>query len=137
MPSQHREDFSKSMALLAVSLGFELDEPTIGVYWHSLRMIPAEIRREAFHLAIDRKWFKFPQPGELKALAAEVVSKKRQAAAALHLADCPHGAAHWLEDDHGNVIGRCPCWKAAQMAMDAVGQAIALPAVAGGYGDET
>lgn len=129
--SHQRTDFSKAMALLAVSLGFELDEPTIGVYWHALRMIPPDVRREAFAAAVDQKWYRLPQPGELKQLAHAVQQAKRSAAARRHLQDCPH-SGHWIQDARGNVAGRCPCWKAATAAMEAVGQAVALPQYAGG-----
>lgn len=125
--SLQRADFGKSLALLAVSLGFELDEPTIGVYWHRLRAIPAEIRREAFAIVADQPWRRLPQPGELKAACAGVMQAKRSAAARLFLADCDHGSAHMVENAQGRME-KCGCWKAAQLAMEQVGQAIALPA---------
>lgn len=124
-----RADFGKSLALLAVTLGFELDEPTIGVYWHRLRAIPPEIRREAFGIVADQPWRRLPQPGELKAACAGVMQAKRKAAAALHLSGCEH-SGHWIENGQGRHQ-RCPCWTRAMQAMDQVGQAIALPAVAG------
>ena len=122
--STHRADFGKSMLLLAVSLGFELDEPMVGVYWHALRAIAPEIRREALTLASQQPWRRFPQPGDLRALASGVMKAKREAAARLHLEGCTH-AGHWIEDEQG--ARRCGCWVQAMAAMEAVGQAIALP----------
>jgi hypothetical protein len=128
MTSIQRADFGKSLALLAVSLGFELDEPTIGVYWHTLRAIQPEIRREAFGQAAEQPWRRLPQPGELRALCAKVSRGKREAAARVFLADCPH-SGHWVDTPDG--VQRCSCWTQAMHAMETVGQAIALPTRAG------
>lgn len=123
-----RDEFGDALLQLAVSLGFEVDEPTAAVYWHQLKAVPREIRREGFNQAASMPWRRLPQPGELKALCAGVQRAKREAAARLHLADCTH-SGHWIDTDLG--MTRCPCWTRALQAMDAVGQAIALPARAG------
>lgn len=127
-----RVDFGRGLLLLATALDRELDEPQIGVYWHALKAIPAEIRRETLARASEQKWFRFPQPGELKILAARVVDEKRAAAARLHLADCPH-SGHWIEDARG--LSRCSCWRRAMTAMSNVGARVALPAAAEGSAD--
>src|SRR5262245_28095827 len=105
-----RATFAQGLAVLATALQQELDTPQIAVYWHSLKQVPREIWREAFAMAAEQPWRRFPQPGELKAICAGLLNAKRKTAAALHLADCPH-SGHWLEDERGNVLGRCPCWR--------------------------
>lgn len=121
-----RVEFGRSILLLATALGFDLDEAVIGVYWHAMKKIPAEARRQAFADASEVKWFKFPKPAEMVELGARIVASRRQAAAARHLADCEH-TGHFIENSLGRME-RCPCWTRAQQAMADVGQPIALPA---------
>lgn len=124
-PATERVNFGNSLLALATALGFDLDEAVIGVYWHALRDLPDALRVETLLEAGNRKWFKFPKPAELKTLAADLMAEKRAAAAAIHLEGCDHDS-HFIEVDGRNK--RCPCWERAQLAMQAVGQAIALPA---------
>lgn len=117
--------FAQSLLVLATALSFELDDPTIRVYWHALKSVPSEVRRQALARASEMPWFKFPQPGELKKLATVVWNEQRSAAAQRHLADCSH-SGHWI--DLGRGMTRCPCWTRAMQAMQAVGEPVALPA---------
>jgi hypothetical protein len=124
MGEAERVAFAEGLMLLATSLDKDIDSAQVAVYWHHLKTVPAEVRREVFTLASGMKWFGMPQPGELKALAAGVMQARRKAAAALHLESCTH-SSHWIDTDKGLV--RCPCWTQAKRAMDAVGQPIVLP----------
>ena len=120
-----RVAFGRGLLLLATALDRELDEPEVRVYWHALKGVPADVRREVFAAASERVWRRFPRPGDLKVLAADIIRTRREAAARLHLADCAH-PGHWLED--GAAVRRCPCWGLAMAAMAAVGEPLALPA---------
>lgn len=121
-----RAAFARGLFLLATALDRELDEPQVAVYWHALKGVPAEIRRLTLARASEQTWRRFPQPGELKALAATVLQEQRQSAARRHLGLCDH-TGHWLEDESGR-LARCPCWRRAMTAMANVGAALALPA---------
>lgn len=123
-PTPGRVAFAQAIFALATALSFDLDEAVISVYWHALKDVPDALRAETLMEAGNRKWFKFPKPAELKELAATLMAAKRKAAAALHLEGCDH-SSHFIEIDGKNQ--RCPCWERAQLAMESVGQAIALP----------
>ena len=43
--------FAESLAALALSLGFELDEPQYEFYWRTLADVPEDIRSEAMFAA--------------------------------------------------------------------------------------
>lgn len=117
--------FGEALFAVATALSFDLDAPVIAVYWHAMKAVPHPLRVEAVNECANRTWFKFPKPAEIKAVAAELMAKKRKAAAALHLDTCEH-SSHFIENERGQ-LERCPCWKRAQEAMASVGQAIALP----------
>lgn len=129
-----RVDFARAMTVLATALQQELDEAVIGVYWNRLKDVPHALLMAAFGKALERRWFRLPQPAELKLIAAEIASERRQLAAAAALADCPH-SGHWLTNDRGDVTGRCGCWKAAQLAMEHAATAVVRPMLMSG-GDE-
>lgn len=130
-----RAEFGRALSLLAVALGFELDEPTIAVHWHALRSVPVEIRRQAFARASERRWFKFPQPAELKGLAADVVDEQRAVTArqarAL-MADCPdcQNSPGWRSD--GRAVVRCACHVRAVALLAGQPATIARPALTEG-----
>jgi hypothetical protein len=120
-----REQFAHGMLLLATSLQQELDDAQLGVYWHHLKALPVDVRSEVMRKASGMKWFKFPQPGQLKELAAGILEERRKAAAAQHLADCTH-SGRWIEGENG-TLQRCPCHARAMQAMADAGQPVALP----------
>jgi hypothetical protein len=120
-----REQFAHGMLLLATSLQQELDDAQLGVYWHHLKALPVDVRSEVMRKASGMKWFKFPQPGQLKELAAGILEERRKAAAAVHLADCTH-SGRWIEGEDG-TLQRCPCHARAMQAMADAGQPLALP----------
>ena len=100
---------------------------------YAWRLSLADVPRRIFEEAITNlilagiDWM--PRPGEVKKECAKVMAAKRKAAARLHLADCDH-SSHFIEEpDRFGVLWatRCPCWQRAQVAMDLIGQAIALP----------
>lgn len=129
-----RESFGKSIFALATALGFDLDRAVISVYWHALRELPGEIRTAMFLKASEQRWFKFPQPAQLKTIASELVAERRKTAFwnSLPPGDtCPDcRGSRWRSVVVNEVerLERCPCWQAALKAADRVGQAIALPA---------
>lgn len=123
-----KNEFAHGLLVVAQALGFDLDSPTISVYWRVLEKIPREIRKIAFAEAIERQWFKMPQPAELKTVAIEIMMQKRVDAANRIFEKCPH-PGHWLENAQGAVTGRCACWHKAQDAMAAIGEPPALPAI--------
>jgi len=59
-----------------------------------------------------------------KAAGAKVMAEKRQAAFQLLIEGCDH-SSHF--EEVAGRLQRCPCWRRAKAAADAVGQAIALP----------
>lgn len=93
-------------------------------YILSMQDVPPAILEAAVEALVREGVTWMPKPGDLKKKCAEVMAAKRKAAAAVHLDDCGH-SSHWIEID--GVQQRCPCWKRAQDAMAAVGQAISLP----------
>lgn len=124
-----RREFGRGLLLLATALDRELDEPQVALYWATLKRVPVEIRRLMLLRAAEQAWKRFPQPAELKALAADVASERRAAAAQRHLALCEH-SGHWMEDEHGRMT-RCPCWRRAMDAMRTI-SAVEHPALIGG-----
>lgn len=123
--------FAESLAALALSLGFELDEPQYEFYWRTLADVPEDIRSEAMFACTNRKWFKFPQPAEMKAVAADVVDHRRKDAFRKMLAsDCTvcHGS-RWASTivDGKESLRRCQCWTVAMKAMKAVAEPIERP----------
>lgn len=93
-------------------------------YILSMQDVPPPILAAAVEQLVREGVTWMPKPGDLKKKCAEVMAAKRKEAAALHLEGCDH-SSHFIEVD--NRMERCPCWKRAQEAMAAVGQAIALP----------
>ena len=79
------------------------------------------------------KWFKFPQPGQLKVVADDILAAKRKQAAQVHLEACDH-PSRWIETDRG--LERCPCHQLAVRAMADVGQRLALAQGDQPYQDE-
>lgn len=121
--------FRNAMARMVMNFNGEMDAPMRRSYARTLDGIAAPVIEEALDLLIDevaagRKFFPMPTPADLKAACSKVMAAKRKAAAALHLEGCDH-SSHFIEVDGKNT--RCPCWIRAQQAMEAVGQAIALP----------
>lgn len=129
-----RESFGVALLALATALSFDLDQAVIGVYWNALKDLPNEVRTAAFLKASEQRWFKFPQPAQLRTIAAELLTERRKAAfyGMLPPGDtCPdcHGS-RWKTVEINGVPreSRCDCWTAALQAAERVGQAIALPA---------
>ena len=124
------EDDRKKFALILAPLvgasrtkSFTRHEGT--AYILSMQDVPPEILAAAVESLVQAGVTWMPKPGDLKAECAKVMAAKRKAVAAIHLEGCDH-SSHWIESDAG--LERCPCWKRAQDAMAAVGQAIVLPA---------
>ena len=66
-----------------------------------------------------------PKPGELKGDCAKLRARARREAARSHLEGCDH-ASHYV-DVGGGTVERCPCWKLAHAAMDAIGAPVQAP----------
>lgn len=124
----HKQDRTRFALLMAPLIGasrtksFTRHEGT--AYILSMQDVPPAILEAAVEALVQAGVTWMPKPGELKKKCADVMAAKRKAAAAIHLDDCDH-SSHFIE-----VNGRqrrCPCWDRAMQAMDAVGQAIALP----------
>lgn len=65
MHETHRTDFADAMTILAEALDVELTVRRMETYWTVLNRFEWPAVERALHAALERKWFKFPQPGEL------------------------------------------------------------------------
>lgn len=119
------------LALLCSTFRCEIDSYQKRAYVRALNGIPCDVLLAAADRLIGasaagRKFYPMPTAPDVKGAAAEVMKDRRTAAAARHLADCPHSSQYIYNPDT-RVDERCPCWKRAHDAMQAVGQPIALP----------
>lgn len=117
------------LALFMATFRAKLDDYQVRAYSRSLDGIPADVLFEAADGLINaaaggRKFYPLPTAPDVKGACAEVMSKRRNAAARLHLDGCEH-SGHWI--DEGRGMTRCPCWTQAMRAMETVGERIALP----------
>lgn len=123
---QDRAAFARVLApLVAASRTKSFTRPEATAYMLSLQDVPPAILEGAVAALLERGVDWMPKPGDLKKECATVMAAKRKAAATVHLEGCDH-PSNWIENAKGQQE-RCPCWKRAQDAMAAVGQAIALP----------
>lgn len=117
------------LALLCSTFRCEMDSYQKRAYVRTLGDVPGDVLLSAADLLINesaagRKFYPMPTAPDVKGACAKVMASKRKAAAALHLEGCDH-SSHFIEIDGKNK--RCPCWERAQLAMESIGQAIALP----------
>lgn len=119
----------QALEFLCQTFGHEPDPWERRGYERTLAGINGDVLTEAAQNLVDqaaagRKFYPLPKAPDWKAECAKVMAAKRKAVAAIHLESCDH-SSHFVEVNGRQQ--RCPCWRRAQEAMAAVGQAIALP----------
>lgn len=125
----------KSLALfLGATFRADIDALQLRAYARALDGIADDVLLAAGEKLVDeaasgKRFFPVPTPADVKRQAAAVLAERRKAAAARALADCQHdsGWTSFTDVDGVERVKRCDCWRAAQAAMNAVGQPIALP----------
>lgn len=126
----------QSLLMLFVStFGGEVDSYVRRAYERALDGIPADVILEAADKLIDeaaggRKFYPMPTAPDVKGACAAVMTRKRQQAFAEAVKHCDHPRQFEAIVDGEGVTRytRCSCWKRGQLAMEAAGQALALPA---------
>lgn len=123
------------LALLSSTFGGELDSYQVRAYDRALVGLPADVLLEAADSLIDaaaggRKFYPMPTAPDVKGAAAEVIGRRRRAAFARAVSGCDHPRQFEPVIDREGVTRyqRCGCWKRGQLAMEAAGQPLALPA---------
>lgn len=102
-----RAQFGQAFGRLALAHHAELDDPTMEVYWESLKDIPiGELTAALDHLTKHAAGF-FPKPGEIRA-AVDALPRPPALPPAedVHCAAC--GDTCWLME--GATVTRCDCW---------------------------
>lgn len=126
----------QSLLMLFVStFGGEVDSYIRRAYERALDGVPADVILAAADRLINeaaagRKFYPMPTAPDVKGACAAVVAQKRQRAFLDAVKHCDH-PQHFEEITEGGVTryARCSCWRRGQLAMDAAGQALALPPV--------
>lgn len=128
-------DGVKALALyLGSTFRADIDSLQLRAYQRALEGIPNDVLLEAADRLVNaaaggQRFFPVPTAPDVKRHAAAVLASRRAAAAKRALAVCQHDGGWTPVVDAEGVerLRRCPCWRAAQDAMAAVGQPIALP----------
>lgn len=79
MDNTDRPEFMRMLGTVAVTLGVEVDEPTLELYYRALRDVPiALLRRASVDLARTSRFM--PKPAEFRIAVDKILDKRGQAA---------------------------------------------------------
>src|SRR5262245_3558992 len=80
MQDEHRAPFAQCMTVLAEALDADLQRSRLEIYWRVLSPYDWSAVEAVLEGALRRKWFKFPQPGELVEWLEGTPDERREAA---------------------------------------------------------
>lgn len=119
------------LALFVATFGGEVDTWQVRAYERALKDQPRDVLLAAADLLIDeaaggRKFYPMPTAPDVKGACAKVIEVWRLRAFLQAASVCDHAPKYWEEID--GKFQRCSHWKLGRMAMEQVGQPLALPA---------